>query len=984
MRGFMQIKYYQKWFAFIMSILLLAVFCFIAPAKIYAEQKEKTVLILNSYHRGFVWTDHETQGILDSFVGSGIKPEIYIEYMDWKRYSEENTSYLVNYYGSKYKGKNIDVIITTDDAAFEFALKNRGTIFCSVPVVFCGVSEESLPAISKGYSDYTGVIEGADMQKAAHTLLKLMPEVSSIYVVFDQTESGKSMGQKAVETFKHIRNDLEIMPITGLSLKEIEKEGKRFKRNSAVLITAYNVDRLGIFVPTEDFCKMLSQASTVPVFHLYEIGVGTGAVGGMVISGKMQGEKAGDIAIKIVRGKNVNEIPIVKTGTSLPVFDYLQLSRFKIPMEFLPTGSLVMNKPFSFLKTYKNYVLLVSVIFILLVGLNLIFFIYNRRILKMKKELQVNHEELTQVYEELSASEEELRQQFDELSCLQENLRESEERNRLLVEATNDAIFDYDLKNEINHYSGRWLSLTGYTADELSSMDIKQLVIEEDYRAVENAVREHIAQKTEYFNCEYRLKTKHEGLKWLMLRGTTVMNSYNSIDRVVAASIDIDKLKRTQEKLKKMAFTDITTGIPNKLALKERFKKYANQPIKDLKCAVFFIDIDNLKIINDTMGHEFGDSFLKKTAERLTKATESQGELYRVGGDEFVMLFTCEGIEKARKLADTVLHLFAEPLAIDGSIVNASLSFGISIYPDNGETYEKNLMNADIAMYEAKKCGKARYVFYQPQMNYNLRERNEIEKSLACALQKNEFETYFQPQYDLKTKKICGYEALLRWNSPALGSVSPLKFIQIAEETRYIIPIGKWVMDKAVDFIKKVHLKGYTHCTISVNVSVVQLLQDDFVDMVNEILIKYNLSPEFLELEITESVLMESYEVIKEKLEDLKNQGVKVALDDFGQGYSSLGYLQQLPISTLKIDRTFIKNISMIKKSRAMVDCIVMMGHKLGLVTVAEGVEAEEQLSYLVKKRCDRIQGFIFSQPVPSEEAMELLIRDSTMHNSGV
>lgn len=961
---------------FVMAIMVGIVFRFDIQA--YAKEAKPNILILNSYHKGLAWTDDETEGILGSLKKEGLNSCVYIEYMDWKRHPEmDNLQGLYNYFRYKYDKVKIDTVVATDDAALKFALENRKELFSDAPVVFCGVNEGGLSAVGKGYSNFTGVIEQVDPGSAVKTALEIEPGIKNFYIVYDQTESGVSTGILAMESIKSLKKGMNAVPMTGKSHEAILAEAQQLQKGNAILLTTYFTDIKGEFVEYEEFCSKLSKVSSVPVFSLYDFALGYGTVGGTMLSGKLQGENAGLLAARILKGEKADAIPVVRVDTMRNAFDYERLKRFGIPLNRITPGSEIINKPFSLFETHRTLIILVTIIIILLIGINFATLAYNRKILRLKKELQENHEELTQVYEELAASDEELKQQFDEMSGMQENLQKSEEMHRLLIEATNDAIMEWDLKSGKMHFSGRWHYMAGYNPDELNGIGtLRQLIHPEDYNAVEKVIEEHYKRRSLYFTCQYRIKTKDGKYKWFFLRGTTIFDGEGLPYRMVGASIDIDELKCTQDKLRELAYHDHLTGIPNRLSLQERLKKCMLED-KENKFAVIFIDTDNLKLINNTIGHHFGDLFLISVGKRLKAVVEPCAEVYSVDGDEFViLLFLQQGIERIKALAEEIIKAFKEPLDVGGSNIHTTLSLGISIYPDDGDTIEEILMNADIAMREAKSQGKAKYIFYERTMYQAAMERMELEKYLRSAIENNEFIVYYQPQYDLKTRKICGFEALLRWNSPVLGFVSPLKFIKIAEDSHLIIPLGRWVLEKACEFIKSVHAKGYLECTVSVNVSVVQLLQDDFVDMVVQVIDTYNLPASFLELEITESVLMESFEIVNEKLKGLMDMGIKIALDDFGQGYSSLGYLRQLPITTLKIDKAFIDDISAMRNNRAITGSVVLLGHKLGLETVAEGVETEEQLFYLTRHKCNKVQGYLFSKPVPEEEALKLLYRE--------
>jgi len=302
---------------------------------------------------------------------------------------------------------------------------------------------------------------------------------------------------------------------------------------------------------------------------------------------------------------------------------------------------------------------------------------------------------------------------------------------------------------------------------------------------------------------------------------------------------------------------------------------------------------------------------------------------------------------------------------------HTTVSIGISTYPEDGANADELMRSADIAIYKAKATGKNKYVFFNHEMQETVRQRMMIEKHLRNALQNNELLIYYQPQLDIKTGKISGFEALLRWNNNELGFVSPLEFIGTAEETHLIIPIGEWVLRNACFFLKQLHIRGYTNIIISVNVSILQLLQENFVDTVIRVLEFIKMDPKYLELEITESILMESYQAISDKLYRLKEIGVRIALDDFGQGYSSLSYLKQLPINTLKIDKSFVDSINFEESSDSLTGTIVMIGRKMGLTILAEGVETQEQMNYLIKHKCHKIQGYLISKPLPQEEVIK-------------
>lgn len=433
-----------------------------------------------------------------------------------------------------------------------------------------------------------------------------------------------------------------------------------------------------------------------------------------------------------------------------------------------------------------------------------------------------------------------------------------------------------------------------------------------------------------------------------------------------------EKLSSSEEKMQYLAYHDILTGLPNKSAL------YENGPrILELHhtAALLFIDIDYFKYVNDTMGHEFGDRLIVKVSERLVNLVGSRGEVYLFGGDEFIVLVhSTENRQSIMSVASQIVAGFKNAIEMDDSLLHISLSIGISTYPEHGSNIIDLLKRADIAMYKAKEAGKGQMIFFDQPLNDTFTERMNIEKQLYHALDNNELEVFYQPQIDLSLNRVTGLEALLRWNSPVLGMVPPDKFIKIAEDSHLIIPLGAWVLRTACTFLKSLHDQGLSHLTMSVNISMLQLLQSDFNELVLSTLQASGLAPEYLELEITESVLVESYEYVSSKLTELRAHNIKIALDDFGTGYSSLSYLTHMPISTLKIDKSFIDSIQTGTNPAVLVEQIIMIGKRMNMCVIAEGVEQTIQLDYLQEQGCDKIQGYLFSKAQSAQSVNELLV----------
>ncbi|CEG25934.1 bifunctional diguanylate cyclase/phosphodiesterase [Bacillus sp. B-jedd] len=429
---------------------------------------------------------------------------------------------------------------------------------------------------------------------------------------------------------------------------------------------------------------------------------------------------------------------------------------------------------------------------------------------------------------------------------------------------------------------------------------------------------------------------------------------------------------RSEEKINFMAFHDELTGLANRRLFKERLNTTLNAGFNPGKVmAVMYFDLDQFKLINDSLGHTFGDKLLKAVAKRLQSSIRQDDLVSRWGGDEFTILLMNIKEREIKIVAQRILNVFEKSFSVEGKELFITPGIGISLYPYDGVTTEELLRKADIAMYQAKKEGRNNYQFYNDKLDKQSIERLEIENQLRKALERNEFTLEYQPIIELSTEKLTGVEALIRWKSPVLGQLSPNSFIPVAEETGMILPIGEWVLKTACQQMKNWLDNGIGLSTISVNISLRQFYQPDLVPMISEVIKETGIHPSNLTIEITESMTMD-VTIAKNILQDLKSIGVNISIDDFGTGYSSLSYLKRFPIDFLKIDQSFIRDIANSKDDENIATTILLMGRNLGLNVIAEGVETKEQLSILRSNQCHEAQGYLFSRPLSPEKLEQL------------
>lgn len=561
-------------------------------------------------------------------------------------------------------------------------------------------------------------------------------------------------------------------------------------------------------------------------------------------------------------------------------------------------------------------------------------------------------------------------------------LQESEKLHRYMVNGSPDIVYMLDRDGRFTFLNDRIESLLGFRKGELVGMHYSALVYPEDLD------RAHYAfTKTDdggLPRCvEMRFKSRDNNFAARHFETSSIPVELGAADgngrarfsTVYGVARDITDRKKAEEMIYFQAYYDLLTGLPNRTLFKDHLAlaiaqaKRNGQPF-----AVMFLDLDRFKVVNDTLGHMAGDELLQAVGARLRDCLREGDTLARVGGDEFTILLPAiDSKEDASKIAGKILLALKRPFVLENQELFVSVSIGIAIYPQDGETLDALIKNADIAMYHMKGLGKDGYQLYSERMNALFCQHLSLENGMRKALETGQFAVFYQPQVDVRAGKIVGVEALIRWRHPVRGLVSPTEFIPLAEETGLIAPISEWMLRTACAEITRWHRAGLPPVRLAINFSALQVEQRDFVDMIAHMLDEAGFSGEHLEIELTESAIMKDMESVAHKLRTMNDLGIKIAVDDFGTGYSSLSYLHQLPIHTLKIDRSFIHGINGDTQEASIVNAIIAMANGLGLGIIAEGVETKTQLDYLRARGCAHMQGFLFSRPLPAEAAWGLL-----------
>lgn len=560
-----------------------------------------------------------------------------------------------------------------------------------------------------------------------------------------------------------------------------------------------------------------------------------------------------------------------------------------------------------------------------------------------------------------------------------QRLIEREQEIRSIVDHNLDAILGIDLNGLVQTINPAAEKLMEYPLDKIKNRSIFDLIEEVSHTSFKDQVRKcrltHLSQ-----SLDSMLKMKNGQVLNVHIKIIPILISSTAKGMYIILR-DMSEKTETAEKIRYMAFHDQLTGLYNRRALLEDLNIEINKATKTgQEIALLTIDLDRFKYINDTFGHIVGDQILIKVAERLLEFNNQDCHVYRQGGDEFIIMLSNTTRQKTSAFAQGILSRFASSFYLNSQEYYITPSIGISMYPNDGKDEDTLIKNADEALFRVKERGKAHSQFYRSDMNVALTNIVTLETNLRKAVQNKELTLFYQPQIDLKTQSIKSVEALLRWDSPVLGIISPGEFIPLAEDTGLIIPIGNWVIETACQQISK-WLKSFNDgIRIAVNISPKQFEQPNFVDIIKTAIIKNDIPPHLLEIEITEGAMHNSKDAIP-ILRKLKELGVIISVDDFGTGYSSLSYLKQFPIDILKIDQSFVRDVLKNVKDAAIITTIIHLGENLGMDVIAEGVESREQADILKAANCHKAQGFYYSKPLPAEEVERFLQTKISINN---
>jgi diguanylate cyclase (GGDEF)-like protein/PAS domain S-box-containing protein len=941
--------------------------------------KAVNILVLHTYHQGMSSNDtlnRQIEGAMDGYLMDNV--QLHVEYLDDLRFDINNyNEVFLAYLKAKYNNKTIDGILSINQGASSFIENNYEDFFDNKPVVYIGLESEAYATIAS--SRITGIHLEIPLASLMLSAKKLNPNLKKINIY---TRPNMLSDDKLVE--------LKIFAESHNLLYQVfsQRHGRQYvnhlvnmeKDEGAILLSALE-DISGEVYALDELIELINLSGNGSVYTIYDAYVGKGATGAIAIEQNQYIHKSVDMLMEQINGGDV-DLSSYQNLDPIEIYDYKKIKELNLLHANLSENARFINRP-TVLDMIQSHPL-EFIILALVIMMVILTYALTNLLLRLKaekdrkvarKDLQASYMELEATHQQLLATESEVTRKYMELQEKEEELRISRERYRLAAKGSEFGIWDYDFETKKMYFSNQAKDIFGLSADQNSFVysEIFNCLPANEAIKLYEKIKKHLrVEDNNVIEHETVIEIQKGSVEWISIRGKAQYNAEGNPVRLAGSLTNITKEKEAEIKIKKLAFTDELTNLPN--------KTYYNQVISEKalthnrKLAIYFIDVDNFKTINDYHGHKMGDQVLKKVASMIRKEVDDRYEVIRYGGDEFIVLLRgFIDVEEVERQAQKILKIFRNKFVIDDSVFSVTLSLGIATALSDHVDFDMLLKQADLALHEAKSKGKNQYHQYTSSLMKKMEQQLWFEKELEIATLNNQFKLYYQPKYDLKEETIVGYEALIRWMHPEKGIIPPNDFIPLSEENGLIIMIGKWVINEAISQLNLWHLMGHTRLTVSINLSAKQFVDVKLIETIKEAMIGKVIRPEHVELEITETTALQDLGYATSILKDLRKQGYKISLDDFGTGYSSLNYLNVLPIDILKIDKAFVSESTNSKSKQQVIKTIIQLAHVNKMEVVAEGVEALEEMELLRYENCDMVQGYFISKPLPPIEAIELM-----------
>lgn len=944
----------------LLMIVFILTLCCPFLTRVSAFEEKKRVLFISSYSEEFISIPEQIKGIQSVFNHGNVLLDI--EYMDTKRIDTKENRDLF-YEMLEYKLGMVpayDAVLIGDDNALQFMLDRGLSLFGDIPMVFLGINDVNRAVQAHGTGRFTGVIEVAPLKENIEIALRFYPHSQRVIGIVDNSLTGIGDKEQFYAIAKHFPQ-LAFSDINAseLSMSEFATALLSIPEDTIVLFLSFYTDAKGRNITIDQGVEYLKKYVKAPIFRQSIGGVGDGVLGGKMVSFYESGRIAAGMVLDLLSGKRMDEVKLILESPNYYIFDYHLLKEYKIPLGLVPADSILINEPYSFYKENKEIVNTLLAIMATFAVVSFYVFMDNLKYRRTQAQLKESMERLEQANDELTVSEEEIRTQY---ATIRERIDEIEILNQkfeIAVESTSAAVFELSMDGKDLFLSRSFASIVEEPVfGNLKAKSILRFFDDEKREALLEEFLRYRTGKSDEIDIQLPLKLVSGEEKWVLIKGKEVLDGHGYSKMINGIVLDTTKVKEQEQYIHHLAFHDHLTDLPNRTMFLSYLEGLMNQGIP---CAVMLLDLDNFKTVNDTLGHSCGDNLLKEIGVRLCGIPIEHIFVSRFGGDEFLLVFShYTSSDQIDVCIDALDRVLAEDFSLNGQSVHVQYTVGISCFPEHGDTIGDIVMHADTALYQAKRTGKNKKMFYTPTMKEELHEKAEIEVELRQALSKDGFYLVYQPQVNVRTGEIDGFEALLRMKA---NNYPPNKFIAVAEEIGLVVDIGRWVTQEVIRQLQEWRDKGSGLKPISINFSTKQLYDAGYGAYLKRLLEENAINPNLIEIEITESILLEKSEESIHFLDELKQLGVMLSLDDFGTGFSSINYLTYIPVDKVKLDKSLCDRFLEIDNSNVM-NSLISLAHSLDLKITAEGIEEAQQYWKLLESGCDYIQGYLFSRPL--------------------
>ncbi|MDH5355774.1 MAG: EAL domain-containing protein [Gammaproteobacteria bacterium] len=951
------------------------------------------VLVVHAYSQEYPWTKSQHQGFVDQIIEKSLIPvSISTEYLDSKRraYNSEYAEQFSQYMEKKYFEYIPDIIYVTDDNGYLFARDYLLNLYPDTSFIFSGVNDydiiseiETLPI--------RGVFEKKEISKNLDLINILDREKSEIIILGDGSNTYSAIEAEIKQQLVNYPN-INATFIVNNNIDELIEDLRNRDQRYLFLTTIGGIkSSTGKVLNPKEIISEVVNAGNFAVVTMEDAYFFDGVLGGFVTGGKEQGEGAARLALSLIKGTNIQQLNNVTESPNLYIFDQSQLNKLKITLpDQVREKTIFHNVPPTFYA--RNYTLIVSILILLsviLITLTSSIIISRRNKKEEKRRREEKRTAQIEIYQNAmlewsGISHKNIDEAFNkatEISSrtlavkrvsiwLYDESKTAIECRSMYVDGEGHSSGGTLYKSDFPRYfsaveTGRRLAIINVRTDPVTSELAESYLIPNHIFSMLDAPIFYDG------NIVGVVCHEHTG----NFRDWTINEQEFSslIASDISLSLEIDKRKAIEKGLEHQAYHDSLTGLPNRALFLDRIEQEIRHASRNKSfLAVLFLDLDKFKQINDSLGHAAGDTVLISIAKNLTSTLREVDTVARLGGDEFTILLTnCNKLDDINDIALKLSRAIQQPLTIENNELIVTTSIGISVYPDDGTSSEILLRNADAAMYRAKEKGRNVVEFYTEDMTAQALEKVLMIANLKRAMEQDEFDVYYQPQYDIEKKQLIGLEALVRWQHPELGLLSPARFLPEAEESGLIVALDRWVMSKSLHQMKAWKDDGIELGRLSLNLTMQQIDQSDFLEFLKKLMKDTGCNGKSLTFEVTEGQLMRDPEKTIELLDRISALDIKISVDDFGTGYSSLVYLKKLPVDVLKIDKEFIRDIPGSEDDVSIVKSIIALAKNMRIDVLAEGVETDDQVVFLKREGCGLVQGYHLSRPKPASEIPE-------------